>query len=167
MPWSKFCRDTRPIIINGVANAPLVILWHLSTCSPLEACHGPMRVAKVYIPPERVHSLAICVTLPRYDPNSTMPFPTLFSHNTPQTSATTGAAPTRRRSTTISMMEEEFGMREPPQTATRFGERQIAVLLSSSGLIPFLCPQVYRPAFPRSARGPPLSSQSLDEIRPF
>ncbi|KAI0299600.1 hypothetical protein BC826DRAFT_39580 [Russula brevipes] len=88
--------------------------------------HGPMRMAKVYIRartgalPRHWH-LCYPSPLSTHDPNSTMPFPTLFSHKTSQTSATTGAAPTRRRSTTISMMEEEFGMREPPQTATHFG----------------------------------------------
>jgi hypothetical protein len=44
-----------------------------------------------------------------------------FSPKTPQTPESVVAEPVRRRSTTISMMEEEFGMRELPQAATRFG----------------------------------------------
>jgi hypothetical protein len=59
----------------------------------------------------------------------------------------------RRQSTTISMMEEEFGMREPPQAVTRFGgngrQPSPSLLLMS---FPFL--QVCRPgsgSFLRSA----------------
>jgi hypothetical protein len=48
----------------------------------------------------------------------------LFSSKTSQTSqirSADAACPNRRCSTTISMLEEEFGMREPPKATTRFG----------------------------------------------
>src|SRR5437588_301146 len=45
----------------------------------------------------------------------------LFSSKPPQSSERVDAPRARRHSTTISMMEEEFGMREPPQAGTRFG----------------------------------------------
>ncbi|KAH9964985.1 hypothetical protein BC827DRAFT_904642 [Russula dissimulans] len=49
-----------------------------------------------------------------------------FHHNTSSpTSDEVDAAPNRRRSTTISMIEEEFGICELPQT-TRFGGKPIA-----------------------------------------
>jgi hypothetical protein len=52
----------------------------------------------------------------------TVHFPKLFSSSPSQTSQNVDAAqPTRRRSTTISMLEEEFGICEPPKTTTRFG----------------------------------------------
>jgi len=46
----------------------------------------------------------------------------LFSSKSPQSSDRADAPPARRHSTTISMMEEEFGLREPPQAVIRFGE---------------------------------------------
>ena len=48
------------------------------------------------------------------------------SHNITQAAeGTADRKPVSRRSTTISMMEEEFGMRTPPQAAGRFGESNI------------------------------------------
>ena len=48
------------------------------------------------------------------------------SHNiTKAAEGTADRKPVSRRSTTISMMEEEFGMRTPPQAAGRFGESNI------------------------------------------
>ena len=47
--------------------------------------------------------------------------PLFVSHNTVQTPEA-DAAPIRRRSTTISMMEEEFGMCTPSRVTGRFGE---------------------------------------------
>ena len=79
-----------------------------------------MHTAKLYIrSPRWPYNLAICAT-----PHIALsvPFPMFFSPKTPQTpESVVVAEPVRRRSTTISMMEEEFGMREPPQVATRFG----------------------------------------------
>ena len=44
------------------------------------------------------------------------------SHSITRAPKDADAKPLRRHSTTISMMEEEFGMRTPPQAAGRFGE---------------------------------------------
>jgi hypothetical protein len=63
------------------------------------------------------------------DPNYiTMPlqFPTFFSSKTSRTPQNlpqnvVAEPPTRRRSTTISMLEEEFGIFEPPKASSRFG----------------------------------------------
>jgi hypothetical protein len=45
-----------------------------------------------------------------------------FSRKSSQKPKGVDASPARRQSTTISMMEEEFGMRgEPPRTGMRFG----------------------------------------------
>jgi hypothetical protein len=48
--------------------------------------------------------------------------PLFASHNITRTPEDADAKPVRRHSTTISMMEEEFGMRTPPQAVGRFGE---------------------------------------------
>ena len=48
--------------------------------------------------------------------------PLFISHNIARTPEEANAKPTRRRSTTISMMEEEFGMCTPPRAVGRFGE---------------------------------------------
>lgn len=48
--------------------------------------------------------------------------PLFFSHNITRTPEDADAKPLRRQSTTISMMEEEFGMCTPPQVVGRFGE---------------------------------------------
>src|SRR5579863_10542775 len=74
-----------------------------------------MHPAKLYI-----HNLAICAT-PHIA--SSAQFSMFFSPKTPQEPESADAEPIRRHSTTISMLEEEFGMREPPQATTRFGGR--------------------------------------------
>jgi hypothetical protein len=48
--------------------------------------------------------------------------PLFVSHDVTRTPEEADPKPIHRRSTTISMMEEEFGMRTPPRSAGRFGE---------------------------------------------
>ncbi|KAF8258560.1 hypothetical protein EI94DRAFT_1791020 [Lactarius quietus] len=50
-----------------------------------------------------------------------MHMPLFVSHITTRTLEEADAKPIRRCSTTISMMEEEFGMRTPPRAVGRFG----------------------------------------------
>jgi hypothetical protein len=57
--------------------------------------------------------------------------PMFFSPNSDRTSESAKAVPARRHSTTISMMEQEFGMREPPQAVTRFGRKADSLVLLS------------------------------------
>src|SRR5258708_37180848 len=58
--------------------------------------------------------------------------PLFAFHNTTRTPEEADTMPIRRRSTTISMMEEEFGIRTPPRDAGRFGENNTRLFQHNS-----------------------------------
>jgi len=86
---------------------------------------GP-RTQQEYTYPGDVSSFPVLSSAPLIVPQQPEQyrFPMLFSSKTSKTSqsrSADAARPIRRCSTTISMLEEEFGMREPPKATTRFG----------------------------------------------
>ena len=150
-------------LLNGKMSRMLLCYFCGGHCPRrLPVPRGPRTPQKVYIPERLVVLPFVCafslLTFSHIDPNNTMPvqFTKLFSSNTSHTSRSVDAAqPTRRRSTTISMLEEEFGICEPPKATTRFG-----------AAAPFLLSLVFRVLFvvcrfTTQAQNPPSETQEV------
>lgn len=91
--------------------------------------------------------------------------PLFVSQNITRTSEDAETQPIRRRSTTISMMEEEFGMRTPPQAVGRFGEQYTRTFhYDSPGLTVILKVYLQNSGFSLRSAGTLPRPQNLVEV---
>jgi len=153
-----------------VANAPPIFIVALFS-RPATRVHAPSRnIHIIFRSGAPILLFYPAPSIVSYRPKLDFDTPMLFFHNTSSpASAKVDAAPTRRRSTTISMMEEEFGMRDLPRT-TRFGRKSQYPIVLRLPVSFSICLQAYRPGSGssiQSARGLPLKLQSHVETHPF